>query len=92
MERYSIASNVWTQLAVELPYGVDMHGIVQIPGRGLKFLLFAGLDEEQNTSNRSCIIDCDNNTTTPIDDMETAGGCIVNETRIYGGYLYTYIF
>lgn len=71
MERYSITSNVWTCLAVELPYGVDMHGIVQIPGRGLRFLLFAGLDEEQNTSNKTCIIDCDSNTTTQIDDMKT---------------------
>ena len=44
MERYSITRKTWTILKPKMPYSVDMHGLILLPGPGTRLLLFAGLD------------------------------------------------
>jgi len=44
VEVYDITHNYWRELSVKLPYCVDMHGLILLPGSGTRFVLFAGLD------------------------------------------------
>ena len=44
IEVYDITHNYWRELSVKLPYCVDMHGLILLPGSGTRFVLFAGLD------------------------------------------------
>jgi hypothetical protein len=92
IERYSIASNFWILLDIELPVAVDMHALFKLPGPGARFILFGGLDEEQNPTNQTCLIDLHAKRAERVTGMQTVGGCIVNEIRVYEGHLYSYIF
>jgi hypothetical protein len=47
VEVYNIETDMWRIIPVTLPYSVDMHGMVLIPGEGTKLLIFAGLDINQ---------------------------------------------
>jgi N-acetylneuraminic acid mutarotase len=52
IEKYDIEKNYWKELSIRLPYSVDMHGLVLLPSAGTKLLLFAGLDTNQQSTNR----------------------------------------
>jgi hypothetical protein len=91
-EKYHITKNYWKELSIKLPYCVDMHGLILLPGAGTRLVLFAGLDASQASTNRCCFINLEKNISVEIDPMVTGGGCVVNEPRLYGNYVYTFLF
>mmetsp|Transcript_6968 Transcript_6968/g.12711 ORF Transcript_6968/g.12711 Transcript_6968/m.12711 type:complete len:471 (-) Transcript_6968:1245-2657(-) len=90
--KYQVLDDYWTLLELVLPAQVDTCGLVFVPGNLNQIIIFGGLDDQHESSNLVFIADLHRQQATQTESMQGAGGCIVNESKVFGGYLYVIPF
>lgn len=90
--RYHAFEDYWTVIEVTLPQQVDTCGIVLLPGDSSQLLVFGGLNAQHDSTNSVYVVDLKRQRVSQQANMVGSGGCIVNEAKVYGRYLYAMPF
>jgi len=92
IEKYNITLNSWTVVNFTLPYETSVQGVCMLPGDKKEILVFAGQDAGGKPLNRVCMVNTDMETSIELPAMPTKGGCVVNDTLVFGNKVYAYLF
>ena len=90
IEKYIIASNIWISIHLKIGYDSMVLGSIMISPT--KILIFGGQTGLAQPLKNCNIIDLEQNTVKELSDMNSIGGCVVNEPILFNNKVYSYVF